>query len=59
MWHTWERWEMHTLFWSENLKHRWKVSTRMDIKEIGWIHMAEDRDQWQAVVDMVMNLWVP
>jgi hypothetical protein len=35
----------------------------MDIKEIGWqvvdwIHLAKDRDQWQALVNMVMNLWV-
>ena len=24
-----------------------------------WIALAEDRDQWQAYVRMVMNLWVP
>jgi hypothetical protein len=33
----------------------------MDLKEIGWeivnwIHLAQDRDQWQALVHMVMNL---
>jgi hypothetical protein len=36
----------------------------MDLKEVGsegvgWIHLAEDRDQWLAVVNTVMNLWVP
>jgi hypothetical protein len=36
----------------------------MDLKEIrwegvDWIHLAQDRDQWQAVVNMVMNLEVP
>jgi hypothetical protein len=35
----------------------------MDIKEIGWevvdgIHVAEDSDQWRAVVNMVMSLQV-
>jgi hypothetical protein len=34
----------------------------MDLREIGWegvdwIHVAQDRDQWQALVNMVMNLW--
>jgi hypothetical protein len=35
----------------------------MDLGEIGlggvdWIRLAQDRDQWQAVVSIVMNLWV-
>jgi hypothetical protein len=24
-----------------------------------WIDLAEDRDRWQALVNAVMNLWVP
>jgi hypothetical protein len=33
-------------------------------KQIGWggmdwIDLAHDRDQWRALVNMVMNLWVP
>jgi thiamine phosphate synthase YjbQ (UPF0047 family) len=24
-----------------------------------WIHLAEDKDQWQAHVNMAMNLKVP
>jgi hypothetical protein len=36
----------------------------MNLREIGWedvdwIHLAEDRDQWRALVNTVMNLWVP
>jgi len=23
-----------------------------------WIRLAQDRDQWQAVMNTVMNLWV-
>jgi hypothetical protein len=35
----------------------------MDLREVGWggaewIHLAEDRDHWQALVNVVMNLWI-
>jgi hypothetical protein len=26
---------------------------------MGWIDLAQDRDQWRALVSMVMNLLVP
>jgi hypothetical protein len=37
---------------------------KMDLREIGWggvkwIPLAQDRDQWRALVNMVMNFWVP
>jgi hypothetical protein len=37
---------------------------KMDLREIGWggtdwIDLAQDRDQWRAVMNMVMNLRVP
>jgi hypothetical protein len=36
----------------------------MDLRETGledvdWIHMAQDKDQWWAVVNTIMNLRVP
>jgi hypothetical protein len=42
---------------------RWEDGIRMDLREIGlggvdWIQLAQDRDQWQAVVSAVMNLRV-
>jgi hypothetical protein len=36
----------------------------MDLREIAWddvdwIDMANDRDHWRALVNSVLNLWVP
>jgi hypothetical protein len=33
----------------------------MDLREIGWdwIDSAQDRDQWRALVNTIMNLRVP
>jgi hypothetical protein len=45
-------------------RRKWEDSTRMDVRKTGWesvdwIHLAQDRDQWQAVVNTVTNLRVP
>jgi hypothetical protein len=45
-------------------RHRWEDNIKMDLGEIGfgdvdWIHLAQDRDRWRALVNMVMNLQVP
>jgi hypothetical protein len=36
----------------------------MDLGEIGWkgmdwIHLVQDRDKWQTLVNTVMNLHIP
>jgi hypothetical protein len=36
---------------------------KIDLREIGWdgmdwIYLAQDRDQWRALVNLVMKLWV-
>jgi hypothetical protein len=43
---------------------RWVDNIKMDLREIGWdggdwINLAQDRDQWRALVNAVMNLRVP
>jgi hypothetical protein len=47
----------------ERPSSRWEDGMKMDIREIGWesmewIHLAQDRDRWRALVDTVMNLRV-
>jgi hypothetical protein len=43
---------------------RWVDNIKMDLREIGWggidwNDLAQDRDQWRALVNMVRNLRVP
>jgi hypothetical protein len=45
-------------------RRRWEDNIKMDLREIGfrgvdWIHWAQDRDRWRALVNTVMNLRVP
>jgi hypothetical protein len=45
-------------------RRRWEDNIRIDLREIGWggmdwIDLAQDRDQWRALVNTVMNLRVP
>jgi hypothetical protein len=69
MWHAWEGGEMCTAFWCESPKEKghlkdqgvdgrmgskWTVG-RLVGRDVEWIHLAQDRDRWWAVVNMVMN----
>jgi hypothetical protein len=43
---------------------RWVNNIKMNLTEIGWcgmdwIDVAQDMDQWRALVDTIMNLRVP
>jgi hypothetical protein len=64
--------KIHTKFQLVNLKGReplgrpvprWEDNIKLDLKEIrfvalNWIHVVQDRDRWQTLVNAVMNLRV-
>jgi hypothetical protein len=44
-------------------RRRWMGNIKMHLREIGWggmgmINLAQNRDQWKALVNTVMNLQV-
>jgi hypothetical protein len=46
------------------LERRWEDDIRMDLREKGresvvWMHLAQDRERWLALVNTVMSLRVP
>jgi hypothetical protein len=45
-------------------RRRWEDNIKVDLRETGWggmdwIDLAQDRDQWRALVNTVLNLRVP
>ena len=44
-------------------RHRWEDNSKMDVQKVrsgyDWIKLAQDRHSWQALVNEVVNLWVP
>jgi hypothetical protein len=45
-------------------RRRWVDNIKIDLREIGgggmdWIHLAQDRDQWKALVNTAINLRAP
>jgi hypothetical protein len=72
MWHAWDRRETCARFWWESPKEgdhledqgvagrmgsKWTLG-RLAGGGVEWIHLAQDRDRWRAVVNAVMNLRV-
>jgi hypothetical protein len=60
--------KMYAKFWFENLKerghsedkHRREDNIGIDLRKIGWevvdwMHVAQDKDHWWAVLNMVMK----
>jgi hypothetical protein len=71
MTHEWGRRGMHVGYWWENQKERdhfedkdvdgWS-NIKINLREIGWdgmdwIDLVQDKDQWRAFVNTVMNIW--
>jgi hypothetical protein len=45
-------------------RRRWVDNIRIDLGAVGWggvdwIGLAKDRNRWIAVVNSVLNLWIP
>jgi hypothetical protein len=45
-------------------RRRWEGNIKIDLQEVGcgcmdWIKLAQDRDRWRVLVNVVMNLRVP
>jgi hypothetical protein len=64
---------VHTEFWWGNLKEgyhledrgidgmiilKWKFK-KLEGVAMGWIELAQNRDRWRALVNVIMNLRVP
>jgi hypothetical protein len=71
MWHAWGRGAYRVLVGRPQGKRplgrsrrRCEDNIKMDLREIGideakWIRLAQDRIQWRAFVNTVMNLRIP
>ena len=45
-------------------RRRWEDNIKLDLHEVGrgygdWMELAQDRDEWRALVSTVMNFRVP
>jgi len=44
-------------------RRRWEDNVKMYLQEVGgggdWMELAQDRNRCRALVNTVMNLWVP
>jgi hypothetical protein len=60
MQHEWGRRGMHIGYWWESQKVRdhWE-DQHVGWDGMDWIDLAQDTDQWRALVNTVMNLRVP
>jgi hypothetical protein len=47
----------------KELRHRWEDTIKRDLQTIGWgvgcIDVAQDRNKWQTILKMTLNLLFP
>jgi hypothetical protein len=46
------------------LRRRWVDDVKMDLRDVGWcgmdwVDLAQDMDQWRALINVVMKLRLP
>ena len=46
------------------LRRKWKYNIKMNLQEVGlrgndWIRLAQERNKRRALVNAVINIWVP
>ena len=45
-------------------RRRWEDNIKIELQEVGywcmdWIELAQDRKRWRALMNALMNFWVP
>jgi hypothetical protein len=55
---------LSTVIYVCNNSSKWVDNITVNLRETGWcsmdwIDLAQDKDQWRAIVNMLMNFWVP
>jgi len=44
-------------------RRRWEDNFKIDLQEVGgggdWMELAQDRDRWRALVNMIVNFRIP
>jgi hypothetical protein len=50
--------EIYTKIW-EYMILKWILEKYTQDGAVDWTHLAQDRDQWRALENIVMDLWLP
>jgi len=50
---------MRAEFWWWNVEDRGRVGGRIGFEGVDWIYLVQDTEELPAVVNTVMDLWVP